>query len=68
MKTGWGVRNVDIDIALAVLSVVNSEGLALNCEEIADVCGCHRSRIEQIEKGALRKLNGRLHGEREAWR
>ena len=64
MRTGWGARNEEIDLGLAVLSVVNREGRQLSFAEIADVCGCHRSRIEQLEKQALRKLRGKLWGQR----
>lgn len=67
MNTGWGVTRRDIDLGLAVLRVVNVEGRRLTFDEIAEVCGCHRSRIEQIEKQALRKLRGLLHGHREEW-
>ncbi|MFZ4777771.1 MAG: sigma factor-like helix-turn-helix DNA-binding protein [Terrimicrobiaceae bacterium] len=67
MKTGWGVRNGNIDLGLAVLGVVNVERKPLTFEEIAEVCGCHRSRIEQIEKQAMRKLRGLLHGRRREW-
>lgn len=67
MRTGWGKTNRGIDLGLAVLSSVNRCGQRLTLAEIADVCGCHRSRIEQLEKRALRKLRGRLHGERELW-
>ena len=67
MPTGWGRYKGEIDLGLAVLGVVNVGGERLSFEEIADVCGCHRSRIEQIEKQALRKLRGFLHGRREEW-
>lgn len=67
MRTGWGVTKGEIDLGLAVLGVVNVERRPLTFEEIAEVCGCHRSRIEQIEKQALRKLRGVLHGQRKEW-
>lgn len=67
MRTGWGMTRRDIDLGLAVLGVVNSDRQPLTLAEIAEVCGCHRSRIEQIEKAALRKLRGRLHGKRGEW-
>lgn len=60
IRTGWGCRRADIDLGLAVLGVVNRGGRKLSFAEIADVCGCHRSLIEQIEKRALAKLRGRL--------
>lgn len=68
MKTGWGRQNTDIDIGLAVLASVNREGRMLTLSDIADVCGCHRSRIEQIERSAMRKLRGRLGAHREKFR
>lgn len=67
MKTGWGRYKGEIDLGLAVLGVVNRDGDRLSFEQIADVCGCHRSRIEQIEKQALRKLRGFLHGHKKEW-
>lgn len=67
MKTGWGMRNGNIDLGLAVLGVVNSERRPLTLAEIAEVCGCHRSRIAQIEQEAMRKLRGLLHGRRREW-
>lgn len=67
MRTGWGMTRRDIDLGLAVLGVVNRERVPLTFDQIAEVCGCHRSRIAQIEKGALRKLRGRLHGTRREW-
>lgn len=67
LRTGWGATKRDIDLGLAVLGVVNVERRPLSFAEIAEVCGCHRSRIEQIEKQALRKLRGFLHGRREEW-
>ena len=67
MKTGWGMSRRDIDLGLALLGIANQDREALSYEEIAAWCGCHRSRIEQIEKGALRKLRGYLHGKREEW-
>lgn len=67
MKTGWGVQKRDIDLGLALLCIVNPDREMLSYEEIAAWCGCHRSRIEQIEKGALRKLRGALHGQRREW-
>ncbi len=63
MTTGWGVRNKDIDLGLALLSVANEAREPMTYQDIAAWCGCHRSRIEQIEKEALRKLRGRLHGQ-----
>lgn len=67
MNTGWFSTKDSIDVGLAVLSQVNRSGQQMTLEDIAEVCGCHRSRIEQIEKQALRKLRGRLSGHREAW-
>jgi DNA-directed RNA polymerase sigma subunit (sigma70/sigma32) len=67
MKTGWGVTRREIDLGLALLSVANRDREEMTYEDIAAWCGCHRSRIEQIEKGALRKLRGALHGKRRKW-
>lgn len=58
--TGWGVSKTDIDLGLAVLRSVCPDR-PMNCVEIAEVCGCHHSRIDQIEKQAIRKIRGRLH-------
>jgi DNA-directed RNA polymerase sigma subunit (sigma70/sigma32) len=63
MKTGWWKINPEIDLGLAVLSVVNQDRVPLSFTEIAEVCGCHRSRIEQLEKQALRKIRARLRTE-----
>lgn len=67
MRTGWGMHKREIDLGLALLGIANQDREGLSCEEIAAWCGCHRSRIEQIEQGALRKLRGALHGKRREW-
>ena len=50
-----------IDLGLAILRS-RHPGIALNCTEISHFCGCHQSRIAQIEKRAIQKLRGRLWG------
>lgn len=64
--SAMGVKR-DIDLGLALCSVWNKKGEPMTCAEIAAWCGCHRSRIEQIEKVALRKLRGITHGDRSKW-
>lgn len=48
--------NKEIDIGLSVLMLNKSPGQILNQTDIASVCGCSRSRIQQIENSALAKL------------
>ena len=49
-----------IDLGLAVLAAVMRRGDSLTCRDIADVCECSKSLIQQIEKSALRKVRHRL--------
>lgn len=60
-------RKADIDIGLAVLCAVTPPGVTLSQGEIADVCGCTRNRIYEIERDAVRKLKSapklRAHAE-----
>jgi hypothetical protein len=51
----------EIDLGLAILGSL-CPGTALNCTEISHFCGCHPSLIYAIEKRAMQKLRGRLHG------
>ena len=48
--------NPDIDIGLAALCQYAEYGQTLTQQEIAEVCGCTRSFIYQLEHKALRKL------------
>lgn len=50
----------NIDLGLAVLSIVNREGQRMTLEEIADVCECSIERVRQIEARALAKMRSRL--------
>lgn len=49
-----------IDAGLFLLGRITAPGQCRTQEEIAFVCGCHRGRISQIERAALRKLRNRL--------
>jgi Sigma-70, region 4 len=49
-----------IDLGLALLSVLTKPGATLTQEDIAAWCDCHRGRIWQIERDALRKLRRKL--------
>lgn len=50
----------NIDLGLAVLSVVNTGHQRMTLEDIADVCECSIERVRQIEERALKKLRARL--------
>lgn len=55
-------HKASIDLHLAVISAVTAEqepGRIWTYGEIAEVCGCHRSAIQQICERALRKLRKR---------
>ena len=54
-------RNNGIDIGLAALCEHASPDQTLSVIEIADVCGCNKSRIEQIIKSGLKKLKKTFH-------
>jgi hypothetical protein len=56
-------HNVSIDCSLDVIAAVMRPGEQLGQREIADICGCSRSLIHQIEKKALRKVRERLRKE-----
>ena len=53
-------RNPEIDIGLAALCQHAEPRQVLSLREIADVCGCDKSRIEEISKVGLRKLRNKL--------
>ncbi len=60
-KPGWGKTLSKIDLGLAVLKIVNTSGQCMTLADMADVCDCHPSRIQQIERTALRKMYCRLN-------
>ena len=45
-----------IDAGLFIGALLVEEGIGWSSEDIAEMCGCTHQRIQQIEKGALRKL------------
>lgn len=50
---------LNIDLGLAVLSVLIKPGQIITREVIADVCGCNVYRIDKLEKTALEKFKRR---------
>jgi DNA-directed RNA polymerase sigma subunit (sigma70/sigma32) len=50
------IKDGSIDAGLFVLSVLFPEGCPYTLEEIAYVCGCHKSNIWYYEKNGLKKL------------
>jgi transcriptional regulator len=55
--------NKNFDAALEVIATVMRPGEILGQREIAEICGCSRSLIHQIEKKALRKIRERMRKE-----
>ena len=55
--------NLNIDLGLAVASAVSPPGTQWSAQELAEVCGCSRKRIHQLERRALRKLRTALRRE-----
>lgn len=55
----------EFDCSLDVIRAVIMPGQILQQREIADICGCSRSLIHQIEKKALRKIREHLRKELE---
>ena len=53
-------RALDIDLGLAVLSVIREPNVPLTYAAMAADCNCSRSAICEIERRALRKLANRL--------
>ena len=51
----------DIDLGLAIMRSLFPD-TPLNIMEQSRFCGCHPSRLYQIEKSAMQKLRGRLRG------
>ncbi len=49
-----------IDAGLFLLVLTSRPGLTLTREQIAFVCGCSPSYIQQIEQRAMQKLRGAL--------
>tara|TARA_R110002153_G_C13305448_1_gene495988 strand:+ start:586 stop:792 length:207 start_codon:yes stop_codon:yes gene_type:complete len=46
----------EIDLGLAVLSVLLEPGMTVTRGDLAEVCGCSKYRIEEIEKQALKRF------------
>lgn len=57
---GKRTNGSEIDLGLAILSVLRLPGECLTQVDIAAWTDCSRQRIEQIEKQALRKIRRRL--------
>ena len=55
-----GAGGTNIDLGLALLSVLRKPGERLTYDDIAAWCGCRRQAIYAIERRALRKLRARL--------
>jgi DNA-directed RNA polymerase sigma subunit (sigma70/sigma32) len=55
-----GSRLPPIDEGLRKLMEIATPNKIYTQEEIAKICKCHRGRISQIEKAALKKLRNRL--------
>lgn len=49
-------QTAQIDAALDVTRTLMKAGDTLGQQEIAEICGCSRALIHQIEKKALRKI------------
>lgn len=54
MKSTRG--KIDIDVGLAVMCAVIPPGVTFSQGEIADVVGCSRNRIYEIERSGVNKL------------
>lgn len=50
---------LNIDLGLAVLSVLIEPGQIITRDAIAEVCGCNVYRIDKLEKTALEKFKRR---------
>jgi DNA-directed RNA polymerase specialized sigma24 family protein len=49
-------RRREIELGLAVLATVRQRGETLNTVELAEICGCSSTTIENIERRAMEKL------------
>jgi hypothetical protein len=49
-------RRRDIALGLAVISAVREPGETLNLADMAEVCGCSPTTMENLYHGAMRKL------------
>lgn len=54
------MKSNDVDLGLSVLCVVSQRDDTLSTKDIADVCGCSRNNIDEIEKRALKKLRAKF--------
>ena len=54
------IEDGSIDAGLLVLSVLFPDGCPYSHEQIAFICGCHRSNIWHYEKKGLSKLKEAL--------
>ena len=61
-------KTANIDLGLAILSVLANPGEPLTLDDIAAWCGCSRQAIENIERRALKKLrNALFFTDRQTW-
>lgn len=52
---------LNIDLGLAVLSVLIKPGQTITRDIIAEVCGCNVYRIDKLEKTAVEKFKRRAY-------
>jgi len=48
--------NKNIDITLSVLCAIATEDETMTFRDIADLCGCNKSYIQDLQRSALKKL------------
>jgi len=60
MKTRTQETSSAIDLGIAILHALALPGISYGRDEIAAFAGCSRSRIQQIEAKALKKVLRRL--------
>lgn len=57
-KNKRGAKNQDIDLALSVMCAVAGRDETLSTLEIAELCGCSQTYIQEVYRNGINKLKG----------
>lgn len=61
MKTTLKQKQENIELSLSVACCVTPKGTRLTVRDLAEICGCSRGTINNIEKSALKKARNILN-------
>ena len=57
----YGQTKIDIELGLTAIMMHKGEDQIVDTKDIAEICGCSRSTINNIERNAIRKLRVHKH-------